>query len=424
MIIDFTITNFRSIREKQTFSLCAESSSNHLNNNVAIVPNEPLGTLRSAGVYGANASGKSNLLLAFKALRYIICGSGDLKEGDSIPCYEPYRLSESCKNAPVVFEIEFLPPNNNRFLYSVSFDAKKILSETLDYYPSQSKANLFNRRKSDTWKDISFGAHYKGGRKRQAFFNNSSYLSKAGNSADAPPVIRTVFNYFRKKMTHLGADQQQEMLGWKEDKELVGGIASILSKVDTGISSIHFKEQDVADLVLPKDIPESIRRRIEEDKRLKPFFTHVGEYGFEQEFSEKVESAGTKKLFQMLPMIIDTFSRGGVLILDELDNSFHPHIAELIITLFNKPEVNIRNAQLIFSTHNINLMSPDLLRRDQVWLTEKVNGETRFYSLDEFDKGIVKIDSPFNKWYGEGRFGAIPTIDIGAVSKIIVDRMS
>ncbi len=424
MIIDFTITNFRSIREKQTFSLCAESSSNHLNNNVAIVSDEPLEILRSAGVYGANASGKSNLLLAFRALRYIICGSGDLKEGDSIPCYEPYLLSESCKNAPVVFEIEFLPRDSKRFLYSVSFDAEKILSETLDYYPSQSKANLFTRRKSDTWKDISFGAHYKGGRKRLAFFNNNSYLSKAGNSADAPPAIRTVFNYFRKGMTHLGANRRPGMFGWKEDEELVGGIASILSKVDTGISSIRFKEQDVADLVLPKDTPESIRSLIEEDVRLKPFFTHIGEDGFKQEFSEKIESAGTKKLFQMLPMIIDTFSRGGVLILDELDNSLHPHIAELIITLFNKPEVNIRNAQLIFSTHNINLMSPDLLRRDQVWLTEKVNGETRFYSLDEFDKGTVKIDSPFNKWYGEGRFGAIPTIDIAAVSKIIVDRMS
>jgi len=137
-----------------------------------------------------------------------------------------------------------------------------------------------------------------------------------------------------------------------------------------------------------------------------------------------MESAGTIKLFKMLPILIDAFEDGGVLLLDELDNSFHPHLAELVIKLFNDPNVNKNNAQLIFSTHNINLMSPELLRRDQIWLTEKTNGATLFYSLDEFDKNSVKMDSPFDKWYGDGRFGAIPSIDIEAISKIISDRVS
>ncbi len=97
--------------------------------------------------------------------------------------------------------------------------------------------------------------------------------------------------------------------------------------------------------------------------------------------------------------------------MDELENSMHPFMAELIIKLFNDPRVNKRDAQLIFSTHNINLMTPELLRRDQIWFTEKQQGATKLYSLDDFDKKKVKPQSPFNQWYAEGRFGAIPSIN-------------
>jgi AAA15 family ATPase/GTPase len=424
MIIDFTISNFRSIREKQTFSLFAESSSSHLAENVARPGDGKIGVLRTAGIYGANASGKSNLLLAFEALRYIVCSSGDLKDGDNIPCYEPYMLSATSKNAPIEFEIEFFSKDGVRYIYKVAFNSKRILSESLDFYPSRSKANLFKRDEKDNWESVTFGGHYKGGKKKFAFFDNNSYISKAGNSADAPDLIRSIFNYFRLELFHLGVNQRIGMFRWKENQELVNNIAEILSKVDTGIFGVSFKEQDVTDIKLPSDIPDAIRKRILESESKKPVFLHKGENGYQEEFTEEMESAGTTKLFNMLPMLIEAFDDGGILLLDELDNSFHPHIAELIIKLFNDSSVNKNNAQLIFSTHNINLMSPDLLRRDQIWLTEKNNGETLFISLDEFDKNTVKIDSPFNRWYGDGRFGAIPAIDAGAIADIIKDRIS
>jgi AAA15 family ATPase/GTPase len=97
--------------------------------------------------------------------------------------------------------------------------------------------------------------------------------------------------------------------------------------------------------------------------------------------------------------------------MDELDNSMHPFMAELIIKLFNDTRINKGNAQLIFSTHNINLMSSELLRRDQIWFTEKHQGMTKFYSLDDYDKKKVKPQSPFNQWYAEGRFGGVPEIN-------------
>lgn len=424
MIIDFTIANFRSIREKQTFSLYAESPSNHLSDNIAYPDKGKIGVFRTAGVYGANASGKSNLLLAFVALQYIVCHSGDLKDGEEIPCYEPFTLSESTKDAPVEFEIEFFSKDNTRFIYSVAFDATRIVTESLDFYPSRSKANIFNRNDRDTWEDITFGNHYKGGKKRLAFFDNNAYISKSGNSADSPELVRSIFNYFRVDFFHLGVDERIGLSQWKDNKALVSSVASILSKVDTGIYDINFRENDISRIKLPHDIPESVKKKILDAESKKPIFIHKGDNEYQEEFTENMESSGTIKLFRMLPVLIEAFDDGGVLLLDELDNSFHPHIAELIIKLFNNPDVNKNNAQLIFSTHNINLMNPEILRRDQIWLTEKKSGETLFSSLDEFDKTSVKMDSPFGKWYGEGRFGAIPSIDIGAISKIIVDRIS
>ncbi|PSL08901.1 hypothetical protein CLV44_1382 [Marinobacterium halophilum] len=419
MIIDFTVSNFRSIKDEYTFSLYAESKSQHLQENIAWPNDGKIGVLRTAGIYGANASGKSNLLRAFLALRFIICSSGDLKDGDSIPCYEPYLLSEKFKDSPTSFEIEFFSRENLRFIYKVSFIEKRILSESLDYYPSRQKANIFNRNDNDTWESISFGGLYKGGRKKIAFFENNSYLSKAGNSADAPEIVRSIFNFFRNEMLYIGANHQVNMLEWKEDLEKIKKVASILSKVDTGIDGFIFKDDDENRLSLPSDMPKELKKRILDAERKKPVFFHKGENGIKNSFSEDMESSGTLKLFAMLPLLLETLEYGGILLLDELDNSFHPHIAELIIKLFNDPKVNTKNAQLIFSTHNISLMSPSVLRRDQIWLTEKRNGSTLIASLEDFDKNMVKMDSPFDKWYSDGRFGGIPSVDYTSICKTI-----
>lgn len=423
MIVDLTVSNFRSIKEQQTFSLFAERSHKHLSSNIAFPGDGKIGVLRSAGIYGPNASGKSNLLVAFQALRHLVVGTGDLKDGDAIRCYEPYRLNSSCVGSPITFEIEFFAHKANRFFYRVMFDEFRIIEESLDYYPSRQKANLFSRKDGDTWEDIYFGNHYKGGRKRYAFFDNNSYLSKAGNSADSPEMIRDIFNFFRRDLFHLSANHEVGMLEWKDDERIVGSVADILSKVDSGISGLFFEDKEVNGLNFPKNIPEDLRKKIIADESKQPVFLHKNESGGLEEFQENLESSGTKKLFNILPLLIDAFRSGGVLILDELDNSFHPHIAEMIIKLFNSPDVNKRNAQLIFSTHNVNLMSPELLRRDQIWLTEKNNGRTEFFSLDEFDSSLVKASSPFYKWYGEGRFGAVPSIDFGAVSSILIERL-
>ena len=131
------------------------------------------------------------------------------------------------------------------------------------------------------------------------------------------------------------------------------------------------------------------------------------------------ESAGTQRLFKIAPILLDTLTNNGVVLLDELESSMHPFMAEMIIRLFNDPEVNPKGAQLVFTTHNVHVMNPELLRRDQIWLAEKENGASTYFSLSDFDKNVVKPKSPFNRWYLEGRFDAIPRIDYRSIANML-----
>ncbi len=419
MIVDFTIENFRSIRDEQTFSLYAETPSKHLTENISYPGKDKIGVLKSAGLYGANASGKSNVLLAFEALRYLICKSASLKEGELISCYEPFLLSKKTTLAPTCFEIEFFI-SNVRYRYKVAFISKRIIAESLIFYPSIQPASIFERKETDSWKTIKFGSLYKGGKKRFPFFDNNAYLSKSGNDASAPEMIRNVYNYFKNRILRLGVNQHAIMLGWFEELYLINKISTLLSLVDTGISRIDIREKTGIDsLELPDEISTDLKQAILKSNKYEIVFCHQTDSGQVEYFNEKKESAGTLKLFHLAPFIINILQNGGLLIVDELDNSMHPFMAELIIKLFNDTRANKSNAQLIFSTHNINLMSSEYLRRDQIWFTEKRQGVTTCYSLDDFDKQKVKPQSPFMQWYAEGRFGAVPAIDYQGILDLL-----
>lgn len=413
MIIDFTVSNFRSIKESQTFSLFADKPGLHLVGNIAFPVEKGVGVLKSAGIYGSNASGKTNLLLAFEALQYLVRVSGFYNEGDTIGCYDPFLLSDKGRKEPVYFEIEFFTPDSTRYLYKIAFTRERIVEEQLSFFPSTKAALLFERRKEDSWETIKFGTLFTGGRKRIPFFSNNAYLSKAGSSADAPEMIRKVYNFLRNDIMRLGLNEKVSFLDWVDDESALNKISSLLSFVDSGVSGVVVKESDVdMDMIkIPEGVPSVVREQILRDMRKSFQLIHVTESKSTELFPLEMESAGTQKLFHLAPLIVNVLSNGGVLIIDELDNSMHPFMADLIIRLFNDPAVNKGNAQLIFSTHNITLMSSERFRRDQIWFTEKINGATSIYSLDDFDKNMVKPQSPFNKWYAEGRFGAVPKID-------------
>ena len=423
MIIDFTIKNYRSIKDEVTLNLHVENPKLHLATHVAYPGNDKIGVLRSVGIYGANASGKSNVLLAFEALRYMAGKSGDLKEEKKIPCYQPYLLSDATKNAPIKFEIEFFNINDNnlRYVYQISFDENSIYEESLDFYPRGSRANIFVRKPNDTWETISFGASYKGGSKRIPFFKNNSYLAKAGENAAAPEMIRTAYKYLRANLVHIGLNDHMELKDFHENEALIKKVSSLLCHLDTGIANIQAKISDVpaVEHSIPEFFPAELKEMLLERSKKTFEFVHKTDQDEIAIFKENMESDGTQKLFEIIPLFIDAFESGAVIIFDELDSSLHPHIAELIIKLFNDPEVNTKNAQLIFSTHNIQLMDSQNLRRDQIWFTEKRNGSTSLYSLDEFDKNKVKSVSPYDIWYYQGRFGALPRVNYEFISTLI-----
>jgi AAA15 family ATPase/GTPase len=428
MIVDFTVSNFRSIKEVQTLSFYAQRKTEHLAENIHYPAEAKIGVLTSAGIYGANASGKSNFLLALKALSEFVSESGDLKDGEPIDAYEPYRLSQQTKDAPTSFELEFVL-NGERYLYKVSFDAKRIYSEYLGFYPKGKTrsviAKLFERNDADTWKDISFGSLLTGGTKRYPLFANNAYLSKAGNSADSPKKIRDVYQYLCnslvfKDVRRLRADPQ-----WKNNGELIKTISAFLSIVDVGICGMVIRKEDNSDVLdnLPTDLPEPIKAKILEDVNNLPFFEHVNESGDSEFFEESIESTGTQYLVHILPLLVNVLEKGKILIWDEIESSLHPHIVELVVKLFNDPCVNVSHAQLLFTTHNMALMNQHTMRKDQLWLTEKHQGSTSISSLEDFNEDSLKPSSPFAKWYDEGRLGGIPTVHYGAVRELMTPKV-
>lgn len=423
MIVDFTVENFRSIKKEQLFSLYVDKKNNHHAGNISYAEDE-IGLLKSVAVYGANASGKTNLLLAVQTLKKLIVESGDWKDGDSIDCYEPYLLSGETINKPTKFEIEFYV-GKERYRYHIEYNLKEILFEKLDQYKTSKPSNIFTRAAPDDWKLVKFGDSYKGGKKQFAFFPNNAYLSKAGNSPESPDFMREIYNFFRRKINVLGADNNIDVLDWEKKPGLSEVINSFLSKADFGISGFSFEKGELPDgFSFPPAMPESIRSRIAEQLTKKAVFKHRNDAGDEVVFDIAKESRGTKKIFKLIPFFTMVLISGEAVFIDEIESSLHPHIAELVIKLFNDPLVNTKNAQLIFTTHDMSLMSQSIFRKDQVYLCAKSTADgSEFVSLDDYDSSL-KDSSPFAKWYNEGRLGGIPEINYRDIADSIIGAIN
>lgn len=423
MFLSFSVDNFRSFKNPMKMTFTSSGSKEHNQSHIYESEN---GTrvLKSVGIYGANASGKSNILLAFHALTWLIRNSGSLKDGQKIPCYEPYRLSPETKNKPISFEAEFMLHEDVRYVYKISYTQFEILEESLDFYPSRSKANLFTRSEGTTWEDIKFGNLYKGGVKKLAFFKNNSYLSKAGNNAASPQIIKDIFNFFETQVVYLGSNHLLRMLseGTADFEGIMERVSKVLCYVDTGIKNVTITQRDFKiPEYMEKNMPQELKDEIIKENKDKYLFTHVGEDDVEEVFEESDESDGTRKIFSLMPMLLDSFKERTVFVLDELDNGLHSHVADVIIRLFNDQSINRVGSQLIFTTHNMHLMTPDKMRRDQIWFVEKNGGESKAYSLDDFDKKKVTMSTPYNAWYDEGRFGGVPSISFSKIKSLILD---
>lgn len=292
-------------------------------------------------------------------------------------------------------------------------------------------ANLFTREWVDDKQKIKFGEHYKGGRKQIAVFDNNAYLSKAGNTPDAPEIVKSIFNSFRIQL-HVGSHLLQKYpTEFLQSPKIRPIMNTFLGKADLGIKEFKVEEVQIRQYMQDmeaqppeslKDIEELFNLMAAEERKLE-FFYHHTDAGDTVRFTKSQESKGTIKAFELMPFIAQVLETGRIYAIDEIESSLHPHMAEMIIKLFNDPEVNKKNAQLIFTTHNLSLMSPQTMRKDQIYLTEKtIESGTELANLEDFDNSL-KDTSPFAKWYDEGRLGAIPSINYRDIADAIIEAM-
>jgi len=419
MLIEFTVENFRSIKEAQTLSMLA-SKHRELPENVfesGGIKSFPL--LKTAAIYGPNASGKSNIIKALNILQQFVFNSTNIKLGEKIIYYDPHRLDMDWTDRPTRFEIEFVADDNIRYRYSVAFTAKEIEHEELVFFPKGQEALLFSRGKND----VKFGNSMKGRKQGIAaeLLSNNLFLSKAANSNH--PLLKNIYTYFSNKLIdyeNIGRDSEtlnsvSNALLNKSNK-LLGcslRLENLLVSTDTGITSIRLEKKiDLSSRVYSAKMQNQIESYFGYDIITQHNVFKENEKLKTMDFRLQDESDGTIRLYGLGGWVVFALEFGNILVVDELENSLHPLISEFLVRLFNDPEKNPKNAQLVFTTHDTTLLNPDLLRRDQIWFTEKDEyGATQLYSLAEFDTSEVRKNTPFASWYLTGRFGALPLID-------------
>jgi len=415
MLIEFSVGNYRSFKEKVTFSMVAANlvaKDKKLDENNVFAVNEDLKLLKSAAIYGANASGKSNLAkaLAFMA-DFMINSSRETQSVDEI-AVEPFILSSETKDKPSFFELVFLI-EGQQYRYGFEADHKNIVSEWLFYVPKIRETNLFERQLNT----IKMSKNYQANGIEQRTRHNALFLSVSAQFN--VEIAEKILVWVSDKLNIISAAQDRGYIGHTLNCLLKGRnkneILTLVKELDLGISDIHVESVEVEMDDLPDKLPDELKKIIIKNSSGKTAsvktshrkFDSVGDYESMEEFDlGHHESEGTQKLFALTGVIITTLKEADVIIIDELDARLHPLISQAIVKLFNSNETNPNNAQLIFMTHDTNLLSNKLFRRDQIWFTEKNRySATDLYSLAEYN---IRNDASFESDYIKGRYGAIP----------------
>lgn len=409
MLIEFTIENFTSIREKITFSMVATKDNSLIDN---LIKSEELSDplLKSAVLYGANASGKTNVLYALVRLRSMIINSHKYQKGDKIE-FTPFKLNKDCLSKPTRYTITFTK-NQKKYLYVLSFDSEKVIEESL--YSLPYNKIIFERTNTNDYKFTEDTKIQESISERT--LPNMLYLSKA--TQENNKLVSDAFDWFRndiipiKSLDLTTSDIEKTLQSMQGDESFKKLVLKALLVADLGIEDIKSitKKITADDL---QDVPKEIIPLLLGDKKEREMPSvqtlHKGVL-----FDLEEESDGTRKMFYLIGHWIDALKNGKLLVIDELDTKLHHVLIVFLIRLFHDSTQNKDNAQLIFSTHNTNLLDQDIFRRDQIWFTEKNSetGSTELYSLVEFSP---RKDKDLERGYLAGKYGALPFIKSGRI---------
>lgn len=410
MLVEFSVENFRSIKDEVTLSLVA-SPDLTLQDNIIPKSLKAGSLLRSTAIYGANASGKTNIVQAIVALVQLVNNSQNQQSGQPMP-YAPFKLDPKCLDRPTKMRVSFIH-KSVKYVYGVSYNQSQVIDEYLYAYPNDKKAVVFERTKTVKYKfntDESIQNKIK-----ELTSTNVLYLSKAAQNNYAK--AQEVLDWFTNGITVVGPENPETLYivaAKTLDKypSLKPLLLKALSQADLGINDIisEYKSLPREEFIKNNpDFPEEFTKMIPTNKgniesaKIRTFHNKV-EFNFDSE-----ESAGTKRMFGLAVFFVDALKNGKVLVVDELDTRLHHKLNLFLIRLFHDSKQNKENAQLIFTTHNVKLLDLDEFRRDQIWFTQKdpTNGDTELFSLVEFG---VRKDKDIEKAYLAGRYGATPFI--------------
>lgn len=417
MLIYFKIKNFRSIKNELILDMTKHyrSDSSALKNNHFKIGGNNL--IKSLILYGRNASGKSNILKAFRALTYLINTSDKLKHEEILQPYEPYLFEKSNMTLPVEFEICFIAKDNFKYRYSIKFNKERFLYESLFFWPNGVESKLFERNLDN----FTFGEYYKGEKVsiQKELLRNQLYLSKSATRNIE--FLKEVFIFFTKYLfvSTIHAEDYDSYLirsacdFMVKDNLRKENMKILLKAADTNILDFAITKIDEKNFKFPENVPDEIKKAFMDQFLYKIFTNHNlfenGEKVGIKKIPLNFESLGTKKLLAVGGLILDALLDGSVLIIDELDKSLHPLLTRMLISLFHNKKNNPNNAQLIFATHDSSLLDNNLFDREQIGLVDKeYEGNTIFYKLRDI-KGVRK-NIPFEKWYLSGKFDAIPVL--------------
>ena len=406
MLCQFTVKNYKSIRDEVTFDMQAAAISEHEDRIIRDKDGEIF--LPVSAIYGPNGGGKSNVLealhtLAVKVLRPLYA-TGDNEERIFLQkkmIIEPFAFSEETKSEPTEFEI-FFRTELAEYRYILHVKREVVVYERLDRVKKDTgrRSALFERGK-----EIMLKGAFAKLKISDELSETLPLLSYLGITYKKNEVVKDVLEWFEYGIDFLNYGNPME--------ELRMAVSSSEAVKHLMLQMIQEMDLDIVDFRVVKD----------ENDRIDVYTKHmVGDR--ETELNLLEESSGTKKLFGLMPFIADSLLSGTTLVIDELDAKIHPVLLRYIIMMFSNMSINKKKAQLIFTSHDLSTMNSEVFRRDEIWFVAKGNSQnSQLYSLVEFknEKGeSVRKDAKFDKQYLEGKYGADPylkrIIDWGKVN--------
>lgn len=412
MLIEFSVKNFLSFKNKVTLSMEKGNGDENLDN---IISTNNVDLLKTAAIYGANASGKSNLIKALTFAILFIRNSNNNTVGMRLPIINSFMFDVFTMEKPSEFEFDFIS-SNIRYKYAFSADVTKVYNESLDAYYTQKPTNIFTRTNTN---EYTFPKAEESKLKSIESKNteNKLFLATATN-----------WNYEKTKDAYLwfvncidtynsfDSISKEVLIDYSNNGELKAFTLNMLREFDIFIKDLNvsYEEKEMDTNMVNMFVPpaakaagtpmvSNVKIELIHEVVDKSNNTYNIGMGFES------ESEGTRILFSLAPFLKYAFEENKVIVIDELEKSLHPAIVEYIIKMFNNKKINKSNSQLIFTTHATNLLSLELFRRDQIWFTEKdpKTAASDLYPLDSFS---VRKDENIQKGYINGRYGAIPFI--------------